>query len=243
MFSWGDAFDFLDDHHCQGAGGAGQDPESFAEIIFGILVIEDILAIILLALLSGFAQTGKVSPGLIGFEVVKLSVFFVMVLVVGFLGVPRLFEYISRFKSNEMLLITALGLCFGIALVASLLGYSVALGAFLIGAVIAESRQIHKIEELVAPVRDMFSAIFFVTIGMLIVPSMLWQYLWPILILVFAGHRRQGGDLQFRRFCRRQGSAHVALRRHGAGAIGEFSFIIATLARRLPWRLTARWSP
>src|SRR5476649_2242300 len=106
-----------------------------------------------------------------------------MVLVVGFIGVPRLFDYIAKFKSDELLLVAALGLCFGVALLASTLGYSVALGAFLIGAVIAESRQIHKIEDLTAPVRDMFSAIFFVTIGMLIDPAMLLQYAWPIVVL------------------------------------------------------------
>ena len=101
----------------------GKSREKFAEIIFGILVIEDILAIILLALLSGFAQTGSPSVGQVGFEVLKLAVFFVMVLVVGLLGVPRLFDYIARFKSDEMLLIAALGLCFGVALIASMLDY------------------------------------------------------------------------------------------------------------------------
>jgi CPA2 family monovalent cation:H+ antiporter-2 len=211
----------------------GKSREAFAEIIFGILVIEDILAIILLALLSGFAKTGSLHATEVGIEVLKLSVFFAMALVIGFIGVPRLFDYIAKFKSNEMLLITALGLCFGVALVASMLHYSVALGAFLIGAVTAEARQIHKIEELVAPVRDMFSAIFFVTIGMLIVPEMLWQYIWPIAILsllvvvgkvvtcsfgVFVG----GRDLRT--------SLCVGM---GLAQIGEFSFIIASLGLTL----------
>ena len=211
----------------------GKSRESFAEIIFGVLVIEDILAIILLALLSGFAKNGELSARDVVANVIQLAVFFAMVLVLGLIGVPRLFNYIARFKSNEMLLVTALGLCFGIALVASLLGYSVALGAFLIGAVIAETRQIHKIEELTAPVRDMFSAIFFVTIGMLIVPGMLVQYAWPITILslvvvvgkvitcsfgVFIG----GKDLRT--------SLSVGM---GLAQIGEFSFIIATLGLTL----------
>jgi monovalent cation:H+ antiporter-2, CPA2 family len=211
----------------------GKSKESFAEIIFGILVIEDILAIILLALLSGFAQTGSLQAGQIGWEVLKLAVFFAMVLVLGFLGVPRFFNYVAKGKSDEMLLISALGLCFGVALIASMLGYSVALGAFLIGAVIAETRQIHKIETLTAPVRDMFSAIFFVTIGMLIDPKMLVEYAWPIAILtivvivgkvatcsfgVFVG----GRDLRT--------SLSVGM---GLAQIGEFSFIIATLGLTL----------
>jgi CPA2 family monovalent cation:H+ antiporter-2 len=147
--------------------------------------------------------------------------------------VPRLFDYIAKFKSDELLLVAALGLCFGAALFAYQVGYSVALGAFLIGAVIAESRQIHKIEDLTAPVRDMFSAIFFVTIGMLIDPKMLLQYAWPILILsilvivgkvvtcsfgVFIG----GRDLRT--------SLCVGM---GLAQIGEFSFIIATLGLAL----------
>jgi len=211
----------------------GKSRESFAEIIFGILVIEDILAIILLALLSGFARTGSLHAGQVGVEVVKLAVFFAIVLVVGFIGVPRLFNYIAKFKSDEMLLVAALGLCFGVALFAYEVGYSVALGAFLIGAVIAEARQIHKIEDLTAPVRDMFSAIFFVTIGMLIDPKMLVQYAWPILILsllvvvgkvatcsfgVFIG----GKDLRT--------SLSVGM---GLAQIGEFSFIIAGLGLTL----------
>ena len=211
----------------------GKSREPFAEIIFGILVIEDILAIILLALLSGYARTGALHAGQVGIEIVKLAVFFAMVLVAGFIGVPRLFNYIAKFKSDEMLLVAALGLCFGVALFAYKVGYSVALGAFLIGAVIAESRQIHKIEDLTAPVRDMFSAIFFVTIGMLIDWHVLLQYAWPILILsllvvvgkvvtcsfgVFIG----GKDLRT--------SLCVGM---GLAQIGEFSFIIATLGLTL----------
>ncbi len=211
----------------------GKSREAFAEVIFGILIIEDILAIVLLAMLSGFAQTGTPSAGQVGIEVLKLAVFFAMVLVVGFIGVPRFFDYIARFKSDELFLVSALGLCFGVALVASHLGYSVALGAFLIGAVIAESRQIHKIEDLTAPVRDMFSAIFFVTIGMLIDPKMLLHYAWPIVLLsllvvigkvvtcsfgVFVG----GRDLRT--------SLSVGM---GLAQIGEFSFIIATLGLTL----------
>ena len=211
----------------------GKSREAFAEIIFGILVIEDILAIVLLALLSGFAQTGTPSAGEIGVDILKLAVFFTMVLVVGFIFVPRLFDYIAKFKSDELLLVAALGCCFGVALLAYMNNYSVALGAFLIGAVIAEARQLHKIEALTAPVRDMFSAIFFVTIGMLIDPKMLIQFAWPILILsllvvvgkvitcsfgVFIG----GRDLRT--------SLCVGM---GLAQIGEFSFIIAALGQKL----------
>src|SRR5206468_8447973 len=92
-------------------------------------------------------------------------------------------SYVARFKSNEMLLITVLGLCFGVALLAVRLEYSVALGAFLIGAVIAEARQIVRIETLLEPLRDMFSAVFFVSIGLLIDPVLLGRYAGPILVI------------------------------------------------------------
>jgi CPA2 family monovalent cation:H+ antiporter-2 len=207
----------------------GKSREAFAEIVFGILVIEDILAIVLLALLSGFAQTGHLHAGQIGIQVLKLAVFFAMVLVAGFLGVPRLFEYIAKFKSDEMLLVAALGLCFGIALVASMLHYSVALGAFLIGAVIAESRQIHKIESLTAPVRDMFSAIFFVTIGMLIDPKMLAEYWWPIVLLSLLVVVGKVVTCSFGAFVGGRDLRTSLCVGMSLAQIGEFSFIIAAL--------------
>ena len=164
----------------------GKSREHFAQLIFGILIIEDILAIAMIALLSGIAMTGALRLGDVGMTLGKLAIFLVASLVVGFLAVPRLIGYVARFKSNEMLLITVLALCFGFSLLAAKLGYSVALGAFLIGAVIAESREIHRIEVLIEPVRDMFSAIFFVAIGLLIDPKML-----AAVLAAHPGHHRR----------------------------------------------------
>jgi CPA2 family monovalent cation:H+ antiporter-2 len=211
----------------------GKSREPFAEIIFGVLVIEDILAIVLLALLSGFALNGTLDAAQVMGDLVKLATFFAMVLVVGFIGVPRLFAYIAKFKSDEMLLVAALALCFGTALVANMLGYSVALGAFLIGAVIAESRQIHRIEALVAPVRDMFSAIFFVTIGMLIDPKMLVEYVWPIVILSLVVIVGKVATCSFGVFVGGKDLRTSLCVGMGLAQIGEFSFIIATLGLQL----------
>jgi len=211
----------------------GKTREAFAEVIFGILVIEDILGIVMLALLSGFAKTGHLHAGEAGVDVLKLAVFFAMVLVVGFIFVPRLFDYVARFKSDEMLLVTALGLCFGVALVATMNNYSVALGAFLIGAVIAEARQLHKIEELVAPLRDMFSAIFFVTIGMLIDPKMLVQYWVPILLLSLLVVVGKVVTCSFGTFVGGRDLRTSLCVGMGLAQIGEFSFIIAQLGERL----------
>jgi CPA2 family monovalent cation:H+ antiporter-2 len=211
----------------------GKTREAFAEVIFGILVIEDILAIVMLALLSGFAETGAVHAGEVGLDVLKLAVFFAMVLVMGFIFVPRLFDYVARFKSDEMTLITALGLCFGVALVAVMNNYSVALGAFLIGAVIAEARQLHKIEELVAPLRDMFSAIFFVTIGMLIDPHMLVQFWWPIVVLSLLVVVGKVLTCSFGTFVGGRDLRTSLCVGMGLAQIGEFSFIIAAQGEQL----------
>jgi CPA2 family monovalent cation:H+ antiporter-2 len=211
----------------------GKTRETFAEVIFGILVIEDILGIVMLALLSGFAKTGHLHAGEAGVDVLKLAVFFAMVLVVGFIFVPRLFDYVARFKSDEMLLVTALGLCFGVALVATMNNYSVALGAFLIGAVIAEARQLHKIEELVAPLRDMFSAIFFVTIGMLIEPQKLVEYWVPILVLSLLVVVGKVVTCSFGTFVGGRDLRTSLCVGMGLAQIGEFSFIIAQLGERL----------
>ena len=132
-----------------------------------------------------------------------------------------------------MLLVTALALCFGVSLVASMLGYSVALGAFLIGAVMAETRQIHKIEAVTAPVRDMFSAIFFVTIGMLIAPRMLMAYAGPIAIISLVVVVGKVASCSFGVFVGGRDLRTSLCVGMGLAQIGEFSFIIATLGLSL----------
>jgi CPA2 family monovalent cation:H+ antiporter-2 len=133
--------------------GLGKTREHFASLIFGILIVEDILAIVLIALLSGFAKTGELEAQAVGMTILNLGSFLGILLVAGLIFIPRLLNYVARFRSDEMLLITVVGLCFGISLVTVRLGYSVALGAFLIGAIIAEARQIYRIETLMHPVR------------------------------------------------------------------------------------------
>lgn len=214
-------------------GELGKTRERFAQLIFGILIIEDILGIAMIALLSGIAMTGALGLGEVGLTLGKLSIFLTVTLIFGLIAVPRLIGYVARFKSNEMLLVTVLGLCFGVSLLALKLGYSVALGAFVIGAVIAEAREIHQIERLVEPVRDMFSAIFFVSIGLLIDPKILKDHWLPVLVVSLAvvigkvitcslGAFLGGNDMRT--------SLRVGT---GLAQIGEFSFIIASLGLSL----------
>ncbi len=203
--------------------------ERFAQLIFGVLIVEDILGIGIIALLSGIAVSGSVETGEVFATVGKLTLFMIVALVVGILLVPRILAYVARFESSEMLLVTVLGLCFGFCLLVVKLEYSMVLGAFLIGAIMAESRQLAQIERLVEPIRDMFSAIFFVAIGLMIEPQILLDYAWPIAVITFAvvigkivtcslGAIVAGNDGRT--------SLRVGM---GLSQIGEFSFIIAAL--------------
>ena len=207
--------------------------ERFAQLIFGILILEDILGIAMIALLSGIAMTGDLSAGDVGRTLGKLGIFLAVTLVLGLLAVPRLIGYVARFKSNEMLIITVLGLCFGVALLAAKLGYSVALGAFVIGAVIAEAREIHRIEALIEPVRDMFSAIFFVAIGLLIEPKMLLTYWQPILVITCAVIVGKVLTCSFGAFVGGNDTRTSLRVGMGLAQIGEFSFIIVSLGLTL----------
>ena len=208
---------------------SGRSDQKFAELIYGILIVEDILAIVMIALLSGFAYTGSLHAHDIAFTMVRLIAFLGAVLVAGLLAVPRLLNYVAKFKSNEMLLILSLALCFGVSFLAEKLGYSVALGAFLIGAVVAEARQIARIELLMQPVRDMFIAIFFVSIGLMIDPAVLKNYIVPVLIIsavVVVGKVLACAFGAFIAGNSRRESWQVGM---GLVPIGEFSFIIAAL--------------
>ena len=207
--------------------------ERFAQLIFGVLIVEDILGIGIIALLSSIAVSGSVSPEEVFSTVGKLSLFMIVALVIGILLVPRVLAYVARFESNEMLLITVLGLCFGFCLLVVRLEYSMVLGAFLIGAIMAESRQLLKIERLIEPVRDLFSAIFFVAIGLMLDPAILMEYALPIVVITVAvvlGKMLSCGLGAFIAGNDGRTSLRVGM---GLSQIGEFSFIIAALGMTL----------
>ncbi|WP_347554808.1 cation:proton antiporter [Robbsia sp. KACC 23696] len=207
--------------------------ERFAQLVFGILIVEDILAIAMIALLSGVAGSGSVDPYQVAVTLCKLVLFMTVSLLVGFLLVPRFLDYVARFRNAEVLLITTLGLCFGFCLIVVKLDYSIALGAFLIGAIIAESRQVHAIEALIRPVRDLFSAIFFVTIGLMLDPAILAQHGWAIAVITVAvvlGKVLGCGLGAFVTGNDGRTSMQVGM---SLAQIGEFSFIIAALGLSL----------
>ncbi len=203
--------------------------EKFAQVILGILVIEDLLAIVIIALLSGIASTGALELKEIGSAMIRVFLFIGGVLFIGFLAVPRLLRYLARFESNEIMGITVLGLCFGVSLLAAKCGFSVALGAFLIGAVIAETKQAEDIVRNIEPIRDMFTAIFFVSVGMLLSPQTVIQFWWLILIMTLVTIAGKVFSCTLGTFLmgyKPETALKVGL---GLAQIGEFSFIIAQL--------------
>ncbi len=211
----------------------GMKKEPFAQTIFGILIIEDILAIGILALLSGLAVTGSIHTLGIITTLGKLLVFLVSSLVIGILIVPKLISHVARKHSKEMLLITVLGLCFGFCILVIKLDYSVALGAFLIGAIMAEAREIKQIEKLIMPLTNMFSAIFFVSIGLLVDPKIIVQYAVPIAVITIAVIIGKVFICSFSVFLAGRDGKTALRVGMGLAQIGEFSFIIATLGIKL----------
>ncbi|WP_250623625.1 cation:proton antiporter [Pinirhizobacter soli] len=207
--------------------------ERFAQLMFGILIVEDVLAVVLMAILSGIANTGDLEAGQAFGAIGKLTLFLVVSLVVGLLLVPRVVDYIARVSRNDVLLVAVLGICFGFCLLASEMGYSVALGAFLVGALVAESRSVARIERIVMPVRDMFSALFFVAIGMLIDPSLLLKYALPIGVLTVVVVVGKVITCSFGAFVGGNGGRTSLRVGMGLAQIGEFSFVIASLGLTL----------
>ena len=155
--------------------------ESFAHIVYATTLVEDLLAIGLIAILTGVISTGSLQAGPVLGRMGVLGIFLVTVIITGLLLVPRLLTRVVRYRNDELLVIVVLALAFGVSLLAVELHLSLALGAFLIGAITAESGMIGRVEMLVAPLRHMFTAVFFVAIGLLVQPMLLVQHAGPII--------------------------------------------------------------
>ncbi|OQA25103.1 MAG: Inner membrane protein YbaL [Verrucomicrobia bacterium ADurb.Bin345] len=207
--------------------------DRFAHIVYATTLVEDLLAIALIAVLTGLASTGSLQGGQVAVRMVVLAVFLVVVLVVGLLLVPRFLTRVARYRNDELLVIVVLALAFGVCLLAVRLDLSLALGAFLIGAIMAESGLIGRIEMLVAPFRHMFTAVFLVAIGLLVQPLLMVQYLLPIMLVALViitakwincsvGSFLGGSDLGT--------SFRVGI---AMGQVAEFAFIIAALGLSL----------
>lgn len=163
-------------------GDLGWSRARFSAFLFGATLVEDVLAIGAITVLTGLAR-GGFDAGALADQFGLLWVFLVLVILTGILTVPRLLRLVVRKDPGELMLLVVLGLCFGVSLLAVELGFSVALGAFLIGAVTAESRISRRVELLVAPFRLMFGAVFFVAIGLMVSPAELAAH-WALILLL-----------------------------------------------------------
>jgi CPA2 family monovalent cation:H+ antiporter-2 len=212
---------------------SGQRQQKFAQLVTGLLVAEDMLTIVMLTLLTAVAIGGSVQADTALALVGHLGLFVIVGMILGLLLLPRLVDYVASFDRDETLLVSVLGICFGASLFAVWMGFSVALGAFLAGAVVAESRSVGRVLHLVEPLRDMFAALFFVAIGLKIDPSMLLQYALPALLI--AAVVIVGKTLACSLGIFIVGHDPRTALRSGLGMaqIGEFSFVIATLGLSL----------
>ncbi len=201
----------------------------FARDVVSLLVAEDVLSVVLITLLTAVAIGGSVETGDALSVLGHLLLFVVAAILIGLLVLPRLIDYVANFQRNEMLLVTVLGVCFGASLLADFLGFSVALGAFIAGAVVAESRSTARIVHLVEPLRDMFAALFFVAIGLMINPMLLARYWLPALVVALAVILGKTLACGMGTFLAGHGARRGLRTGLGMATIGEFSFVMVSI--------------
>jgi CPA2 family monovalent cation:H+ antiporter-2 len=207
----------------------GVKAQRFAGIVIGSLIVQDIIAILMMVLLSTIAVSNQFSGGQLLQSVLKLIFFLTLWFVSGIFFIPTLLKKAKQLLTDEMLLIISLALCLMMVILAANVGFSPALGAFIMGSIIAETTQAEHIEHLVKPVKDLFGAIFFVSVGMLIDPTMIYLYLIPVLILSVITILGQSISATAGALFSGQPLKESVQTGMSLSQIGEFSFIIATL--------------
>ena len=201
----------------------------FTEIVFGILIVEDLIGILLMAILTAVSSGTAVSARELAVTGGRLAAFLAGLLFVGVLTVPRLVRAVVRLNRPETTLVASVGICFGCALLARAFGYSVALGAFLAGALVAESGVEKKVERLVKPLCDVFAAVFFVSVGMMIDPLLIGRHWIPVVVFLFLVVAGKVVGVAFGTFLAGYGVRTSVQAGMSLAQIGEFSFIIAAL--------------
>ena len=207
--------------------------QQFAGLVMSVLILEDILAIVMMVMLSAIASGNDLEGGQMIGAVLKIAFFLVLWLVVGIFAIPLFLRSVRQLINNEVLLVVSLGLCCAMAVLSTKVGFSSAFGAFIMGSILAETIEAERIEKLVEPVKNLFGAIFFVSVGMLVDPRILVEYALPILLLVLT---ILVGQAVFGTFSFMLGgeSLKSAMRcGFSMAQIGEFSFIIASLGLSL----------
>ena len=207
--------------------------QQFAGLVMSVLILEDILAIVMMVMLSAIASGSNPDGGQMLGSIIKIGFFLVVWLVVGIFAIPQLLRSVRKLINTEVLLIVSLGLCCAMAVISTRVGFSSAFGAFIMGSILAETIEADKIIKLVEPIKNLFGAIFFVSVGMLVDPHILMEYAFPIIILVLTILIGQSvlGTFGFML----GGESLKSAMRCGfsMAQIGEFSFIIASLGLSL----------
>ncbi|MBO7139476.1 MAG: cation:proton antiporter, partial [Prevotella sp.] len=207
--------------------------QQFASLVMSVLILEVILAIVMMVMLSAIASGTGASGGQLLESILKIVFFLVLWLVVGIFAVPLFLRSVRKLVNDEVLLIVALGLCCAMAVFSTKVGFSSAFGAFIMGSILAETVEAEHIEKLVEPVKNLFGAIFFVSVGMLVDPQILMDYALPIALLVLTIIVGQAVLGSFS-FILGGESLKSAMRcGFSMAQIGEFSFIIASLGLSL----------
>lgn len=207
--------------------------QKFAQPVMSVLILEDILAIVMMVMLSAIASGNNPDGGEMIGSVMKIGFFLVLWFVVGIFAVPLFLRSTRKLINNETLLIVSLGLCCLMAVVSTKVGFSSAFGAFVMGSILAETIEAAKIEKLVAPVKDLFGAVFFVSVGMLVDPNIIVEYAVPIAVLVLTILLGQSIFGTFGFLIGGQSLKSAMRCGFSMAQIGEFSFIIASLGLSL----------
>ena len=211
----------------------GLQKEKFAGIVFGILVFEDLFAILLMVILSTFAVSRSFEGSELAMMVARLGFFLVMWFVCGIYLIPTLLKKIKKYLNSETLLLVAMGLCFLMVVLATKAGFSSALGAFIMGSILAETIELENIEKVIQPIKDFFGAIFFVSVGMMVDPQVLFDNFSTVIIIAAASI---AGKMIFTTTgVRLAGESMKTAVQSGfsLAQMGEFSFIIASMGMSL----------
>ena len=157
--------------------------KKFASLVLAVLIVEDLFAVVMMVVLSSIAINNSVEGGEMLRSISKLVFFLIMWFLVGVYVLPSFLNKTRRFLNNETLLVVSMGLCLSMAVFSVLCGFSLALGAFVMGSILAGTSYAERIEAVTTPVKDLFGAVFFISVGMMVQPDILVQYWWPILLL------------------------------------------------------------
>jgi len=207
--------------------------QKFTDLVFGVLIVEDLMGILMLVLLPTVAMGSHIDGAALGLSVLKLVFFLILCFVTGIYLVPTFLDKVQKLLTDEMLLLITISLCFGMVLLATSSGFSSALGAFLMGSILSETELLERIEKNLRPLKDFFGAVFFVSVGMMVDPMMIITYAKPIIVITLIvicgittfsmlGFVASGQNLK----TAVSGAFSLA-------QVGEFAFIIATLGMSL----------